>query len=294
VAGQQLQAPKAQARDLSEAAVSRAVLTATVQKPYVLYPAVVGVLGSAAALLLGPSPLFVVPAVLGGLVGFGSWALDFFLRRDRHAATYLREVHRALSNRRVDAVRTLGEQLRELEADGALAQLERLEEKFEAFRELLDKKLNPGEITHGRYLGMAEQVFLSGLDNLQRLAYTLESVRAIDERYIGRRILELERKRELPPAQQQELDSLRQRAALSRQQQEKAALWLAQNEQAMTQMDLTMAAIAAMDTVRGHAGTDMETAMRELAELARRAPQYGLGGSATERVTEINQRGGTK
>ena len=34
-------------QDLSQAAVSRAVLATTVQKPYVLYPAAIGILGAA-------------------------------------------------------------------------------------------------------------------------------------------------------------------------------------------------------------------------------------------------------
>ena len=53
---------------------------------------------TAAAVLLGPSSLFVVPAVLGGAVGLGSWAVDYFLRRDHHASEYLRKLHRALSD----------------------------------------------------------------------------------------------------------------------------------------------------------------------------------------------------
>lgn len=264
-------------QDLSQAAVSRAVLAVTAQKPYVLYPAVVGVLGTAAALLLGPSALFVVPAVLGGVVGLGSWAVDYFLRRDHHAAEYLRTLHRSLSEQRGAAIRNLERDLVETGFDEGLAQLERLREKLDAFRALLDKKLDPAELTHGRYLGMAEQVFLSGLDNLQRMAHTLASIKAIDEEYLDSRIHVLERIREPSPAQVEELKSLRERLALKEAQRAKLDHWLAQNERAMTQMDLTMAAIAEMDTVRGHASTDLETAMRELAELARRAPDYSIG-----------------
>jgi hypothetical protein len=252
------------------------VLAVTAQKPYVLYPATIGVLGAAAALLLGPSTLFVVPAVVGGALGLGSWAVDYFLRRDHHAAAYLRELQQGLSDQRLTAVRTLREELAEIGSSDGLAQLERLCDKYDAFKDLLDKKLDPSELTYGRYLGMAEQVFLSILDNLQRVAHTLVSIGAIDEHHIGTRIRALERAGTPSEAQRQELVSLGARLALKQAQREKLNGWLAQNERAMTQMDETLAAIAAMDTVRGHASTDIETAMRSLAELARRAPAYGI------------------
>ncbi|MCG6861650.1 MAG: hypothetical protein LJE70_10300 [Chromatiaceae bacterium] len=265
-------------QDFSQAAVSRAVLAATAQKPYVLYPTAVGILGAAAAVLLGPSSLFVVPAVLGGAVGLGSWAVDYFLRRDHHASAYLQDLHRALSDRRGRAVRDLERELSEIGSKDGLAQLERLGDKLEAFQALLDKKLDPSELTHGRYLGMAEQVYLSGLDNLQRMVHTLASIEAIDEDYVESRVRTLKRIREPSASKTEELESLRARLALKEAQRAKVDHWLAQNERAMTQIDSTMAAIAAMDTVRGHAGTDLETAMRELAELARRAPDYNIGG----------------
>jgi hypothetical protein len=276
---QQKASPKAPARqqDLSQAAVSRAVLAETVQKPYVLYPTAVGILGAAAAVLLGPSSLFVVPAVVGGAVGLGSWAVDYFLRRDHHASKYLRELYRNLSDQRSRTVQTLERELSEIGSDDGLAQLERLGEKFDAFQALLDKKLDPSELTHGRYLGMAEQVYLSGLDNLQRMAHTLASIKAIDEDYVKSRIRELKPVREPSASQTEELESLRARLALKKSQRAKVDQWLAQNERAMTQIDSTMAAIAAMDTVRGHAATDLETAMRELAQLAQRAPDYNIG-----------------
>jgi len=265
-------------KNLSQAAVSRAVLGTTAQKPYVLYPTAIGVLGAVAAVLLGPSPFLVVPAVLGGVVGVGSWAFDYFVRREHHASAYLRDVRRVLSDRRRWAIQTLDRELAEVDSRDGLAQLARLQQKYEAFEELLNKKLDRKELTHGRYLGMAEQVFLSGLDNLQRVAHTLGSIKAIDEDYVSERIRAIDALAEPSDVQRAELESLRTRLALKASQRDKVSRWLAQNERAMTQIDMTMAAIAAMDTIRGHASTDLETAMAELAELAGRAPEYDRKG----------------
>lgn len=269
----------AETRDLSPEAVSRAVLATTLQKPYVLYPAAVTILGLVAALALGPVSWFLIPAALGGVVGLGAWAYDYFVRRDQYASDYLRRLTETLYNRRVQVVKDLEGELGEAGLETGRAQLRQLQDKFHAFMGLLDKKLDPHELTYGRYLGMAEQVFLATLDNLRRVVDTSAGIRAIDSRHAGQRILTLERDPRLSDAERQELDSLRQRVALKMEQEAKVEAWLSQNEQAMTQMDLAMAAIAAMDTVRGEASTDLETAMAAMADLARRASAYNMGNS---------------
>jgi hypothetical protein len=266
--------------DFSRAAISRAVLKETLQKPYVLYPAVVGVLGGLAALLLGPSWLFVGLGLAGGAFGAGSWLLDYGLRRDTHAGRYLQRLHETLAGKREASMAELEQDLAEAGSEEGLSQLQRFQNKFEALQELLSKKLAPTELTYSRYLGMAEQVFLAGLDNLVRVADTLKGAAAIDEGYVGRRMAKLEGLASPSVSQQQELDTLRARLALKAEQQRKAQAWLTQNEQAMTQMDLTLAAIADLSTSEGHASTDMETAMAELQRLAQRTGRYSRGSGA--------------
>ena len=262
--------------DLSRGAVSRAVLATTLQQPHVLYPALVGLLGIAAAAVFGPSLVFLVPAIGGSLIGGGGWALDYLLRRNQHASRYLRDVHEALRGRRNQSIRDLRKELDGLGFGEGLSQLGRLQERYQAFEELLGKKLSPGELTYARYLGMAEQVFLAGLDNLQRIAHTLASVETIDTEYVQRRVRDLENLATPSETQRRELEALQDRLALRRNQLDKVDQWQAQNELAMTQMDKTMAAIAAMSTVQGHASTDLETAMKEMQALAARASEYSI------------------
>jgi hypothetical protein len=262
--------------DLSRSAVSRAVLASTLQQPYVLYPALAGVLGFAAVAAFGPDLMFLVPAIVGTVIGSGGWAIDYFLRRNQHAGRYLQGVREALSGRRNQAIRDLREELGELGYADGLSQLGRLQERYQAFEELLGKKLSPTELTYARYLGMAEQVFLAGLDNLQRIAHTLAGVETIDVAYVQRRIGDLEQLGTPSETRRGELVALQDRLVLRRQQLDKVDRWQAQNEQAMTRIDETMAAIAAMTTVQGHAGTDLETAMKELHLLAGRAADYSI------------------
>src|SRR5262245_13703993 len=177
--------------DFSPRAVAKAVLNDTLQKPHVLYPSAVGILGGVAALLLGPSTLFIAPAVVGGALGVGGWAYEYIFKREQHARDYVQTMHRALAGRVEDTMRVLNSELRELKFDAGIAQIDRLRDKYAAFAELLRRKLDPEEMTFSRYLGMGEQVFLGGLDNLARISDALQGFSTNDPKKIRSRINEL-------------------------------------------------------------------------------------------------------
>jgi hypothetical protein len=270
----QANAPLPSKPDFSPQAVSRAVLRETLQRPYVLYPAAVGILGGMAALLLGPGALFVIPAALGAVVAGGAWAFDFGVRRDKVAADYVRRMQEALAGRIDQIIDTLHGDLAGLRDDDAIAQLDRLRTKFRACEDLLRRKLDPSEVTFSRYLGMTEQVFLAGLDNLRQIADTLRGVNAMDEAELKRRATALERAARLQPAQQQELAAMRDSLQLLAERRGKIDGWLAENESAMNQMDRVMAVIADLDTAQDQAAMDMQPAMQELRGLLERAHNY--------------------
>ncbi|HXK55599.1 MAG TPA: hypothetical protein PLZ16_03055 [Gammaproteobacteria bacterium] len=260
--------------DFSPAAVNRAVITGTLQKPYVLYPAAIGLLGIMGSLLIAPSALFVAPALLGSLIGGTAWLVDNTVRRERHAHDYLRSVHNALVEQLEQTISRLQTEFSQHNFDQGVTQLTKLRKKFQTFRELLKRKLNPDELTYGRYLGITEQVFLAGLDNLQQVSNTLQSISAIDGDSLRERIAFLKRETSPDKLQLRELEALEARMLLFEQQREQMARRLTQNEEAMTRIDQVMAAISSMATGRGHAGMDMESAMAELKELAGRADRY--------------------
>lgn len=268
---------KASSTDFSPRAVARAVLGETLQKPYVLYPTAVGVLGGLAAVVLGPTLLFVAPAAVGLTVGLGSWAVDYTFRRDKHAADYLKRLHESLAGRVDQTIATLKAEFAELGFDPGEAQMVELSNKFKAFETLLRRKLNPAEMTFGRYLGMTEQVFLAGLDNLARISDTLKGLSAIDVKHANRRLKELASDGIESKAQDREIASLRERLQLHQQQRDQIDQWLAENETAMTQIDRVMAAIANLDTSASHATMTMESAMQDLKGLADRAPRLSAG-----------------
>ncbi len=260
--------------DFSPQAVSRAVLKASVNSPLVLYPLTLGMLGGLATLLLSPTPLFIIAAGIGGAFGIGSWLVNNTLRRETFAGAYLRRMHQLLEGQVEQSISHLGGELKQLDEERGLGQLKRLRQKYEAFQSLLQRKLDPSELTYSRYLGMTEQVFLAGLDNLNRVTNILQGVRVIDADHIRSRLLELDQAGQRSTVQEQEYQALSERLQLRQTQLEKTETLLMQNEAAMTQMDRIMAAIAEMDTTRGRATMDMESAMQELQRLASRAQEY--------------------
>lgn len=173
------------------------------------------------------------------------------------------------------------DKLSELEADFAelgyaqgAAQLKLLHGKIENLVEVLKRRLNSGELTYGRYLGMAEQVYLSALDNLHEVAVALRSVSTIDPDYIRQRLDELRGGSEASSDQEREFTALQNRHALFEEQNQRIAGLIAQNESAMTVLDKTATALAETKTAKGHASMDAEQAMAELETLAKRFSNY--------------------
>lgn len=261
-------------QEFSPKSVSRAVLRSTLSRPYVLYPAAAGILGGLAAAVLGPSLIFILPAALGAAVGLGAFGIDFGLRRDKLANDYLQKLHEAMSTRVERMVAELRSDLGSLAHHDALDQMERLQRSFTACEDLLRRKLKSGEMTFNRYLGMTEQVFLAGLDNLRQIRDALQGLATIDSRRAAQRLEELDRASRLSDAQRRERAALVERVELVQRQQGKVDVWLAENEQALTQMDHVMAAIADMETEGDQAKMDMGPAMQELQLLIERAHQY--------------------
>jgi hypothetical protein len=266
------EAPKQSALpDFSRRAISRQVAAVTAQKPYVLYPMAAGLLGGLSALLLG-TPL--LPALIGGGIGIVAWLWDNTLRRERHANAYVHELHQILALRTQASLASLQAELEEVGERDGLDQLQRLKRKYEAFEGLLRRKLNDGELTFGRYLGMAEQLYLGGLDNLTTIANIRRGLNAINAQRIAQRTDRIAGDGHIDTTEQQELDALTRRKALMERQRANVTGLLSQNEMAMTKLDEVMAAIASLNLGDRRASMDMEQAMSELEELARRSADY--------------------
>lgn len=212
----------------------------------------------------------------GGFLLLGALMLALwpvFYARSAANVAAIKAARQQLDAATVGRIQALEDDLRRLDAGQAVSQLRGLREKLQTVTQVLERRLSAGELTYGRYLGTAEQVYLAAVDNLQQVAVSLTSVGGIDVPYIDKRLAELS---DSNAAEVSERTSLLERRALSLQQQDKVSHLLAQNEAAMTALANTAAALAEVRTEAGHASLDPETAMAELASLADRAKRLDV------------------
>ncbi len=151
-------------------------------------------------------------------------------------------------------------------------QLAALQQKRQSLLNVLERRLDAGEITYARYLATAQQVFNAALHNLHEVAVASESISTIDEGYIDRRLAELTDDDSDDTAVARERATLDQRRDLRATQRRKIAQLLAQNESALTALDRTTTALA--DVPIGKRPEDADAAMAALDELADRAAKY--------------------
>ena len=153
-------------------------------------------------------------------------------------------------------------------------QLVALQQKRQSLINVLQRRLDAGEITYSRYVATSQQVFNSALHNLREVAVAYESISTIDDAYIERRLTELADDQHDDESVLRERATLEQRRELRMLQLRKIAQLLAQNESALTALNRTTTALA--DVPIGKRPEDADAAMAALDELADRAAKYAV------------------
>ncbi|MBN1522995.1 MAG: hypothetical protein JW904_00820 [Spirochaetales bacterium] len=270
--------------DFSRESVNRAVMNDILQNPvstYITFGA--GILLLANILLFGMPLLFIL--ALGALaLGALSFFINFIFRKEQFASKYIAKVSKQLEQQQRIVLTNLKRNLAQYKtieglanySEQAVQQFEKIQHKFTSFKKLLSDKYNVKELTYARFFGTAEQVYLSTLDNLTDIMNTLESVSTIDVTYIKERFTILEGLAEPEDADKREIETLKKRQVLRKQQLARINELLTLNEEAMTQIDASMAAISEAKTKLGRASMNMETAREELQELVRRTKKYSM------------------
>ncbi len=261
--------------DYSPAAVQKAVLSLGMTHPATIYPLALGAGSGFVGWLFGLPALYIA-AGLGLLTGAG-WAVgQVSLLKDKVGHRYLQRLHQ-----RQQAYETYLKQLLQRElaacadiqgaehlaAQGA-AQFSKIQDKLSNIIHLLDLKLNPTELTYGRFQGAAEQVCLSVLDNLKNMLSILKSTASIDGAYIESRLADIAAQKQLTREDERERQTLLERRELKATQLRQVRVLLASNEEALTEMEKISARVAQWQTGGKFAVTDYESAIQRLQELA--------------------------
>jgi hypothetical protein len=269
--------PKLQ--DFSQRAIQGHVIRQGLTHWLTLYPPALGVPLGFAAYLFNTRLLYL--GLLGGLtVGLGSAIVNIFFRGETLSASYLQQLTEGSQAQKVQTLEGLRRSLQQAQritgaeayAKQSLEQLERMQAKFDQLGSLLATRFQHGELSYGRFLGAAEQVYLGSLDTLQRIIVLLESVGGIDLDYIDKQLASI--KEPTNEADRKERETLIRRSKLRCEQLERVNALLTVNEEAMTALEETMVAVAAMSTNTALAKGDFETAIAQLQQVAVRARQY--------------------
>lgn len=267
--------------DFSRRAVDRAVLRSGIFHGLTLYPVAAGIPCILAGLLFH-SFITGAAGLAACLFSLGNLVITVFFRNETIARRYIENLTKKLSQEKDALLSSLERNLDQCSAvdeSGHLArqgkeQFRSIRIKFENVQELLEQKLSRGEMTFGRFMGAAEQVYLGALDNLVQVASILKSASSIDLAYIRENLGKLAAKNNLSSSEKKECQAMEKRLTLWDSQIRKVEDLLAGNEEAMTRLEEATEAIAGLSTGTAFSVTDLETAMGQLQSLARNADRY--------------------
>jgi hypothetical protein len=225
--------------DFSEAAATKAALNETIQHPLTLWPLAVGVVGGVG---LGALSVVSIPVALGiGIGGFaigaGNWALQFFGGKAGYMQKHYAELHQEFDELKQKKAAELADELKKFKCKQGQAQVDQLEEKFQVLIDVFSRVLNPQELTYSRFMGTVENIYRSGLENLERIVVLLTSVSDIDRDEVADRIDTLTHKVKRTPADERSLAALKRQADAFDTTHRDVEDLLARNEEALATMD---------------------------------------------------------
>jgi len=162
------------------------------------------------------------------------------------------------------AIVHLQKELKKFNCTEGAEQIDLFKDKYESLVSVLQKKLQPGSLVFGRFLGMAEQVYKNGLDNLQQVTANLDSISPINPHEIIRQLEKMQRRADSSEA---EINALKNTLQKRTERMAEVDRLLRDNVLAMARLDQTAMDISTMETSKERASTDMEAAMNELVHL---------------------------
>jgi predicted ribosome quality control (RQC) complex YloA/Tae2 family protein len=256
----------------------RQVFNQTLSKPSTLGTFLIGTAGALGVILFAPAwATFGGMVFAGGLVG-GTWAWyrNYFGKRNVYLQQYHQQLHKQFEAARVAKLENLKSSLDAgaNQCEQGRKQVDDLDESFQTISEILTRKLSQGELMYSRFLGMAEQVYLSGLRNLEKVITLMLSIQSTNIDELNRSIQELEsleKNTGLSAAQKRSLTALKKRKGLYDTAKADIDTLLAQNDEAITTLSETSSAIAHLDTeANSLSRSGIESEMQTLSEFIAR------------------------
>lgn len=259
------------------------VLARSLKHPLTVIPTLLGGAGVAAVGIFHAGLAAEILAIGGLAVGASSALINLAFRGDSFRKADLEKYAEAIREEQKRARRQLEREVelgRDVEGcqnlvDQALNQLDRLQVVRKNVESILRDKLNEGEVTFARYATSAGSILTTIETNIRAIATRFKSLKSIDTEAAKDGIRRLTRKGDLTAEDQKELKAFQDRMTLLKDEQAKIGSILKSNEEAITQLDHTVVAIAGMRTGKADA-TDLSGAVKDLEDLADRAKRFDV------------------
>jgi hypothetical protein len=247
-----------------------ALLSRSIASPLVLYPTVAAGLGVIAGALFGFSAVLLMLLIGGALVAVGGFTTEFAVRREANIKLILKEATEHMRHKRESLINALLQTIDEDSLPTAKKQLNDFRHKFDTYVDVLDDRFNPTELTFVRYMSVAEQVYLSALDNLQNAVTSSKVLQTTDIKELKQRLTKL------GESVNDELEraALNERVSAFESTQKEIAELIVLNEQALATLDSVSAAVARTKVSKGLAESDIETAVNELSRMGAQLARY--------------------
>jgi hypothetical protein len=227
------------ALDFSESAARRAAFFDLVQHPLTLWPPALGAATAVGLVMFGvaSAPCSVAIAVGGIGIGAANWAYRFFGKGDAYMQQHYAELHEAFEKLKKQKTAALAADLKTLGCKQGQIQVAQFEDKFQNLLAVFRRVLSENELTFSRVMGTAEQVYRSGLENLDRVVTLLLNTKDMDREDIAARMAALEAKPKRSHADDTNLKALQDQAGVFDQTAQEVDELLAGNEEALATMD---------------------------------------------------------
>lgn len=259
-----------QKQPVQDSSLRKALLKTSFGSPYVTYPTVAALLGSMAGALFGFTGVFLGVITTGALIASGGLFTELVVRRDENMKRIMTELSKNMEARREALVSGLKKEIESLKLAQADKQLNDFQLKFTTFVDVLDDRFSPTELTFLRYLNVAEQVYLSGMDNLRNAVISHKAISSINVKDLRARMAVLD----TSSNQRVEREMLQERINGSDATQKQIDELMLMNERALTMLDQVTQKLAMTQVEKGMADSDTESAMNELARLGGMLSQY--------------------
>ncbi len=203
-----------------------------------------------------------------------AWVWNYFIKAGQFEEKYILKLRDAIHQKTAQRRNKLSKELVHLKEFKGYKQLEILEKKFLTLIEMLDKKFDRQELTYKRYFGIAQEVYLSAIDNLTTIVLAHKGIHHIQAKEIQARIDLMQKKND--PTLEQEMQTLTKRIQLYHAEMVKINKLLIENEEAITQLGATTIAISNINVNDAEGKIDMENSMKQLIEITNRSHEYSI------------------